>query len=202
MYRGTPSWELNAADPDLVGVLDARAVRGPGRAIDIGCGTGDNAIELARRGFETVDVSERALSRAREKATAAGVHVDFRNVNIVHADDVGSFDLAVDRGLFMSLPGERNRKAYAAALERLVALGGHSYQFQWVLPDRPRAPSTAWFMAKTKTSVLGLEEFERRLGGAFTIETLVHSVEPVDDPFMRRLGLRRIAKASYWLTRR
>jgi 2-polyprenyl-3-methyl-5-hydroxy-6-metoxy-1,4-benzoquinol methylase len=61
MYRGTPSWELGRADPVLVRALDDRRVRGPGRALDVGCGTGDNAIELANRGFEVtaIDIAER-----------------------------------------------------------------------------------------------------------------------------------------------
>jgi len=47
--------------------------------LDIGCGTGRHSIELARRGYKVtgIDLSESQLARAREKAAAAGVQVDF-----------------------------------------------------------------------------------------------------------------------------
>lgn len=48
--------------------------------LDIGCGTGRHAIELARRGYKItgVDLSPSQIERARAKAAAAGVSVDFR----------------------------------------------------------------------------------------------------------------------------
>jgi SAM-dependent methyltransferase len=50
------------------------------KIIDIGCGTGRHAIELAKRGYKVsgVDLSESQLSRAREKAKEAGVAIDFK----------------------------------------------------------------------------------------------------------------------------
>ena len=49
------------------------------RIMDVGCGTGRHAIEMARRGYAVVgvDLAEAQLARAREKAAAAGVRVDF-----------------------------------------------------------------------------------------------------------------------------
>ena len=48
--------------------------------LDIGCGTGRHAIELARRGYRVtgVDLSPSQIEAARIKAAAAGVPVDFR----------------------------------------------------------------------------------------------------------------------------
>jgi SAM-dependent methyltransferase len=56
----------------------------PGAAIlDVGCGTGRHAIELARRGFLVtgLDISEGMLGQARDAAAAAGVRVE-----LIHAD--------------------------------------------------------------------------------------------------------------------
>jgi 2-polyprenyl-3-methyl-5-hydroxy-6-metoxy-1,4-benzoquinol methylase len=49
------------------------------KILDIGCGTGRHAIELARRGYQVtgIDLSESQLARAREKALRAGVEVEF-----------------------------------------------------------------------------------------------------------------------------
>ncbi len=65
------------------------------RILDIGCGTGRHAIELAKRGYQVVgvDLSESQLKRAREKAAEAKVKVDFiqkdaRGLNYNHEFDV------------------------------------------------------------------------------------------------------------------
>ena len=189
----------------LLRVLDERAVRGPGRAVDLGCGTGDNALALARRGFEVtgVDVAERAITQAQQKAAAAGVPVDFRVMDLTALDEAaGPFDLIVDRGLLMSLAGERARRRYTDTVERLASEGANVYQFQWVLPEPPRAFSPAWLAAKTHSVVLAPDELERRLGRAFSVEIVSRSVEASDDRAIRALGIRRVAKTSYWLSRR
>ena len=65
--------------------------------VDIGCGTGRHAIELARRGYGVtgVDLSESQLCRAREKAGRAGVSVRFLRRDAREIDFRGEFDLAL-----------------------------------------------------------------------------------------------------------
>ncbi len=67
------------------------------RILDIGCGTGRHAIELARRGYEVVgvDLSAAQLRRAGEKAAAAGVTVDFRPGDARELPFASEFDLAI-----------------------------------------------------------------------------------------------------------
>ncbi len=74
------------ADPFLERCLPGIAA---GRSLDIACGLGDNAIAMARNGFEVtaIDLSGVGLERARERARTAGVAVDFKRT------DVEDFDL-------------------------------------------------------------------------------------------------------------
>jgi 2-polyprenyl-3-methyl-5-hydroxy-6-metoxy-1,4-benzoquinol methylase len=67
------------------------------RILDIGCGTGRHAIELARRGYRVVgfDLSESQLARARQKAIAAGVTVDFRHRDATQSHFSGQFEAAI-----------------------------------------------------------------------------------------------------------
>lgn len=207
MYRGTPSWELGAPDPALLAALERFGVPHEGRAIDLGCGTGDNAIALARWGLEVtgIDLATRPLAQARDKADAAGVVVDLQRGDVTRPEELaplGRFDLIVDRGLLMSLFGERARRRYVATVTAIAADGARCYQHQWELPAPPRPPSRAWLAARAKGLVLAPGELERRLGEAFTVERLRRDVGPADDPGMRRLGIREVARVSSWLTRR
>ena len=67
------------------------------RILDIGCGTGRHAIELAKRGYDVtgLDLSETLLNRAGQKAIAANVHVDFVRADARNFHFDGKFDLAI-----------------------------------------------------------------------------------------------------------
>lgn len=67
------------------------------RILDIGCGTGRHAIELAKRGYTVtgIDLSAAQLQRAKEKAQELGLAVDFRQADARALAFVAEFDLAV-----------------------------------------------------------------------------------------------------------
>ncbi len=67
------------------------------KVLDIGCGTGRHAIELARRGYKVtgVDLSEAQLKRARENALSAGVNVDFMRADARELEFYDDFDLVM-----------------------------------------------------------------------------------------------------------
>jgi SAM-dependent methyltransferase len=76
----------------------ARHFPGPGRLVDLGCGTGRLLVPFARRGFRTlgVDLSLAMLHEARARAESAGVDAEFLQANLadLHCLDGGAFDYA------------------------------------------------------------------------------------------------------------
>jgi len=67
------------------------------RILDIGCGTGRHAIELAKRGYKVtgIDLSESQLQRAREKAREAGVNIQFEQGDARSLKYNGEYDVAL-----------------------------------------------------------------------------------------------------------
>lgn len=67
------------------------------KILDIGCGTGRHAIELTKRGYSVtgVDLSDSQLQRAREKAQAEGLNIDFRKMDARNLEFNNEFDLAI-----------------------------------------------------------------------------------------------------------
>jgi 2-polyprenyl-3-methyl-5-hydroxy-6-metoxy-1,4-benzoquinol methylase len=67
------------------------------RILDIGCGTGRHSIEMAKRGYATtgIDLSESQLERAREKASAQKLNIDFQMLDARHLPFASEFDLAI-----------------------------------------------------------------------------------------------------------
>ena len=123
MYFREPPWDTGISPPEL---LDFIALHPPGRALDLGCGTGTNAITLAKHGWQVtgVDFVGRAVRIARRKAHLAGVPVDFRIEDVTHLGNIsGPFELVLDIGCFHSLAmGDRVR--YVHRLKQLLATSG------------------------------------------------------------------------------
>lgn len=112
-------------DESLVEFLDAGIVR-QGRAIDLGCGNGRNAIRLARHGFsvEGVDYSEAAIAWARERVEQAGVTVSLTHASVFDIElRAGSYDLVYDSGCFHHMPPHR-RTQYVALISQALRPGG------------------------------------------------------------------------------
>lgn len=126
-------WELSHPSPDLAGFLAALGPADAGgrrrAALDVGCGTGRDAILLARAGYRAsgLDISPQAIALAGALAAEQGVSVDFRVGDVRRPPyPDGAFDLITDRGCLHHLGGE-DRRAYAAAVARLLRPGGLLY---------------------------------------------------------------------------
>jgi SAM-dependent methyltransferase len=100
----------------------------PGRALEIGCGTGTNALWLASRGFEVlgIDISPLAIEQARGKAEAAGARVQFRVLDFLTASiDEAPFDFVFDRGVLHVFDEPSEREQFARQVGRVLTTGGH-----------------------------------------------------------------------------
>jgi SAM-dependent methyltransferase len=115
-------------DENLVSYL-ARGLVTPGRALDLGCGPGRNALHLAASGFEVdaVDLSPAAIAWARDRARATEARISFfcgDAFSLAGTRLDGPYDLIYDSGCFHHLPPHR-RISYLALLDRALAPGGH-----------------------------------------------------------------------------
>lgn len=119
-------WDTGRPDPHLVELVE-RGVIAPGRALEVGCGTGTNSLYLAGEGFEVlgVDISPRAIARAKAKAAAESkarfaVH-DFLAAPL----DEPPFEFVLDRGVLHVFDDAAMRARFAAHVSRLLGTGGH-----------------------------------------------------------------------------
>ncbi|WP_175989299.1 bifunctional 2-polyprenyl-6-hydroxyphenol methylase/3-demethylubiquinol 3-O-methyltransferase UbiG [Bacillus sp. Marseille-Q1617] len=116
----------NVPDENLVSYLSKGSLTS-GKALELGCGPGRNAIHLARNGWEVdaVDISETSLQWAKERAEGSGVSINFIHNNIFSLDlDEGGYDLVYDSGCFHHIAPHR-RLSYVQLVNKALKPGGH-----------------------------------------------------------------------------
>jgi SAM-dependent methyltransferase len=121
-YKGVPPWDIGRAQPAFERVADAGLVTGP--VLDAGCGTGENALLFAARGFEVVgvDAVDAAVAAARAKAETRGLQAEFLVHDALALGELGRrFRTVVDSGLFHTFDDDE-RRAYVASLATTTAL--------------------------------------------------------------------------------
>lgn len=142
-YENDPPWDVGRPQPAFVRLVEDGAV--DGRVLDAGCGTGTHALCVAERGRPVtgVDVSERAIERAREKArearasahpdgsetsgTPRDLDVTFRVADVLDLPaDLGPFETVLDSGTFHVFE-EEERAAYADSLAAVLSPGGRAF---------------------------------------------------------------------------
>ncbi|MBN2386635.1 MAG: class I SAM-dependent methyltransferase [Anaerolineales bacterium] len=132
-YLRHPPWESGIIPPEVEAYIAATP---PGRALDLGCGSGTSSLALARAGWAVsgVDFAARAIRMARRKAARAGLHVDFHTDSVTRLHKIhGPFDLVLDIGCFHGLY-ITERVAYLHNLDRLLASGGTWLLYAFVRP--------------------------------------------------------------------
>jgi SAM-dependent methyltransferase len=113
---GFKPWDSGVTPPELVAVVEGPERLMPGKALDLGCGTGTNSIYLSQHGWETtgVDFVPRAVGMARRKAEAAQASPRLLVGDVTRLSDLGvgaDYSLLLDLGCFHSIP-DGGRDAY------------------------------------------------------------------------------------------
>jgi SAM-dependent methyltransferase len=118
-------WDSGEPDPALVSTVQAGTIPA-GRALEVGCGTGTNALWLAAQGFDAlgVDVSPLAIDRARAKMHDGASECRFEVRDFLKDPPEGPFDFVFDRGCFHVFDAPEVRARFAALVARALTPGG------------------------------------------------------------------------------
>jgi len=118
-------WADLAPNPNLVNWLDRQGTTAKERALKIGSGLGDDAEELARRGFRTTafDISETAVAWSRKRFPDSTVNYTVANLFDLPDDWRGGFDFVIESYTLQVLPPDLRADAIRC-IASLVAPGG------------------------------------------------------------------------------
>jgi SAM-dependent methyltransferase len=123
--KGETPWDTGQPSSELLRVLAESAIP-IGRAVELGCGTGANAVRLAQQGFDVtaVDLSPLAVEQAQRRAEATGVRVRFLAADLLHPPEelTGPFDFVFDRGCYHIVRRE-DVNSFLETLRRLTRPG-------------------------------------------------------------------------------
>jgi SAM-dependent methyltransferase len=188
-------WNSRYAAEELWGVDPNRFVAplvselSPGRALDVACGEGRNAIWLAMHGWQVtaVDFASVAIDRGRARAAEKGLAIEWVVADVVRWPmPAGAFDLVLL--CYLQLPDEERQTVWSHAAGALAPGGtlfvvGHDTRNVTDGVGGPKDPSVCYRASDVLAVVGDLEiveagEVERKVDEGIAIDCLVRAVRP------------------------
>jgi SAM-dependent methyltransferase len=124
VYHGEPPWDTGRPQKEYIQLEQAGEI--VGSVLDVGCGTGDNALYFAEHGHDVwgIDLAPTAIQKAQEKAAERHLTATFRVLNVLELHTLGrTFDTVIDSGLFHTLSNE-DRPRFVDNLATVIRRGG------------------------------------------------------------------------------
>jgi cyclopropane fatty-acyl-phospholipid synthase-like methyltransferase len=122
-----PPWDIGRPQPAFLRLADRGLLSG--RLLDAGCGTGEHVLLAAAHGAEAmgVDISPRAIAKARDKAAERGLPARFEVADVLSLGQLGmTFDTVTDSGVFHVFDDE-DQARYVTSLASVLRPGGCCY---------------------------------------------------------------------------
>lgn len=137
---GDLPWDSNKPDFNLTKLVATGEIK-LGKAFEIGCGTGTNSVWLTKNGFtaEGIDISEKAVQLATERAAKERVNCSFIHMDFLEGEIEGApFDLIYDRGCFHSIDLDPSKKTFVQKIAASLKPGGKWLSIMGSADDAPR----------------------------------------------------------------
>jgi SAM-dependent methyltransferase len=137
LYERRASWEIERPQPALVALAAQGLIRGT--VLDVGCGTGENALHMAALGLPTwgIDIVPGAIAQACARARQRGLPLGrFLVADVLALETLGMrFDTVIDSGLFHAL-SDAERPFFLRGLDAVLEPGGsyHLLGFSELVP--------------------------------------------------------------------
>jgi cyclopropane fatty-acyl-phospholipid synthase-like methyltransferase len=139
-YFSQPPWDTGISPPELLEFIKDHQ---PGRALDIGCGTGTNVITLAKTGWQVtgIDFAPRAIKLAQQKIKRTDIRAQVMVIDATKLNGItGPFDFVLDLGCFHGIP-QADQQQYLEQLDRVLALNGFWLMYGFIKPAQPQSGS-------------------------------------------------------------
>ena len=123
-FKNLPPWETGHPQSEIKRLADSGEIKGT--VLDVRCGTGENALYIAQKGFRVtgIDSEPTVIAKAMLEAAARNLKVPFFAFDALHLGCLGMvFDTVIDIGLF-HVYSDMEKKIFANSLAQALKKGG------------------------------------------------------------------------------